>query len=79
MVDYSLNGLEFLLMTLSIVSVELQTRLKEVGMIATDGDAPGQALAEELARRLGRERCQGVKWPKKDEVNHFKDANEVRY
>ncbi|KAJ0018428.1 hypothetical protein Pint_11339 [Pistacia integerrima] len=53
--------------------------LKEVSRIilATDGDAPGQALAEELARRLGRERCWRVKWPKKDEVNHFKDANEV--
>ena len=25
-------------------------------ILATDGDQPGQALAEELARRLGRER-----------------------
>lgn len=25
-------------------------------ILATDGDAPGQALAEELARRLGKER-----------------------
>lgn len=25
-------------------------------MLATDGDLPGQALAEELARRLGKER-----------------------
>ncbi|XP_044496991.1 twinkle homolog protein, chloroplastic/mitochondrial isoform X2 [Mangifera indica] len=46
-------------------------------ILATDGDPPGQALAEELARRLGKERCWRVKWPKKDEVNYFKDANEV--
>ncbi|KAF5733612.1 twinkle protein chloroplastic/mitochondrial [Tripterygium wilfordii] len=46
-------------------------------ILATDGDPPGQALAEELARRLGRERCWRVKWPKKNEVDHFKDANEV--
>ncbi|PON38454.1 Twinkle-like protein [Parasponia andersonii] len=46
-------------------------------ILATDGDAPGQALAEELARRLGRERCWRVKWPKKNEVDNFKDANEV--
>lgn len=46
-------------------------------ILATDGDLPGQALAEELARRLGRERCWRVTWPKKNEVEHFKDANEV--
>ncbi|KAJ8450704.1 hypothetical protein Cgig2_021176 [Carnegiea gigantea] len=46
-------------------------------ILATDGDPPGQALAEELARRLGRERCWRVKWPKKNEVESFKDANEV--
>lgn len=31
-------------------------------VLATDSDAPGQALAEELARRLGRERCWRVRW-----------------
>ncbi|KAK1573049.1 hypothetical protein Q3G72_033084 [Acer saccharum] len=46
-------------------------------ILATDGDLPGQALAEELARRLGRERCWRVRWPKKNEVDRFKDANEV--
>ncbi|GAB4852235.1 hypothetical protein Ancab_016427 [Ancistrocladus abbreviatus] len=46
-------------------------------ILATDGDPPGQALAEELARRLGRERCWRVQWPKKNEVDYFKDANEV--
>ncbi|KAK6911115.1 TOPRIM domain, partial [Dillenia turbinata] len=46
-------------------------------ILATDGDRAGQALAEELARRLGRERCWRVRWPKKNEVDHFKDANEV--
>ncbi|XVE89437.1 hypothetical protein DITRI_Ditri19aG0201300 [Diplodiscus trichospermus] len=46
-------------------------------ILATDGDPPGQALAEELARRLGRERCWRVRWPKKNDVDYFKDANEV--
>ncbi|ESQ33789.1 hypothetical protein EUTSA_v10006950mg [Eutrema salsugineum] len=46
-------------------------------IIATDGDGPGQALAEEVARRLGKERCWRVKWPKKSDDEHCKDANEV--
>ncbi|XP_006352992.1 primase homolog protein isoform X1 [Solanum tuberosum] len=46
-------------------------------VLATDGDLPGQALAEELARRLGKERCWQVCWPKKDELSSYKDANEV--
>ncbi|XP_075090277.1 twinkle homolog protein, chloroplastic/mitochondrial-like isoform X1 [Nicotiana tabacum] len=46
-------------------------------ILATDGDSPGQALAEELARRLGRERCWRVTWPKKSTIDRFKDANEV--
>ncbi|CAI0393615.1 unnamed protein product, partial [Linum tenue] len=46
-------------------------------ILATDGDPPGQALAEELARRLGRERCWRVKWPRKNEDSYCKDANEV--
>ncbi|XP_065847285.1 twinkle homolog protein, chloroplastic/mitochondrial isoform X2 [Euphorbia lathyris] len=46
-------------------------------ILATDGDLPGQALAEELARRIGRERCWRVRWPKKNKDEHFKDANEV--
>ncbi|KAK3010669.1 hypothetical protein RJ639_011398, partial [Escallonia herrerae] len=45
-------------------------------ILATDSDIPGQALAEELARRLGRERCWLVRWPKKDKYSYFKDANE---
>ncbi|KAL2930727.1 Twinkle-like protein chloroplastic/mitochondrial [Bienertia sinuspersici] len=46
-------------------------------ILATDADPPGQALAEELARRLGRERCWRVTWPKKNDSEYFKDANEV--
>ncbi|KAF3450214.1 hypothetical protein FNV43_RR06294 [Rhamnella rubrinervis] len=46
-------------------------------ILATDGDMPGQALAEELARRLGKDRCWQVRWPKKDDCSCFKDANEV--
>ncbi|XP_058105513.1 twinkle homolog protein, chloroplastic/mitochondrial isoform X2 [Magnolia sinica] len=46
-------------------------------ILATDADAPGQALAEELARRLGRERCWRVRWPKRNDSDVCKDANEV--
>ncbi|KAF2928041.1 hypothetical protein DAI22_06g249300 [Oryza sativa Japonica Group] len=46
-------------------------------ILATDADPPGQALAEELARRLGKERCWRVNWPKKNENEICKDANEV--
>lgn len=41
-------------------------------ILAVDADAPGQKLEEELARRLGRERCLRVQWP-----TGCKDANEV--
>ncbi|KAK1612414.1 hypothetical protein QYE76_036087 [Lolium multiflorum] len=46
-------------------------------ILATDADPPGQALAEELARRLGNERCLRVTWPRKNETEFCKDANEV--
>uniref|UniRef100_A0ACD6A773 Uncharacterized protein n=1 Tax=Avena sativa TaxID=4498 RepID=A0ACD6A773_AVESA len=46
-------------------------------ILATDADPPGHALAEELARRLGNERCWRVTWPKKNETEFCKDANEV--
>ncbi|THU55910.1 hypothetical protein C4D60_Mb11t11630 [Musa balbisiana] len=46
-------------------------------ILATDADGPGQALAEELARRLGKERCLRVKWPEKSATEVCKDANEV--
>uniref|UniRef100_A0A9I9EMX0 Toprim domain-containing protein n=1 Tax=Cucumis melo TaxID=3656 RepID=A0A9I9EMX0_CUCME len=48
-------------------------------ILATDSDVPGQALAEELARRLGKHRCWRVDWPYKDGFNRFKDANEVTF
>ncbi|XP_002961986.2 twinkle homolog protein, chloroplastic/mitochondrial isoform X2 [Selaginella moellendorffii] len=44
--------------------------------LATDADGPGLALAEELARRFGRERCWRVNWPVVD-GKQLKDANEV--
>ena len=40
---------------------ELDPAVKIV--LATDNDGPGNNLAEELARRLGRERCWRVRWP----------------
>lgn len=43
--------------------------------IATDTDAAGQRLADELARRLGRERCSRVRFPDGG-TNPAKDANE---
>ncbi|WP_247895943.1 AAA family ATPase [Azospirillum brasilense] len=45
-------------------------------VIATDAYGPGKALAEELARRFGRERCLRVEWLAAD-GNPRKDANEV--
>eukprot|EP00249_Psilotum_nudum_P007111 c20312_g1_i1 orf=569-2530(-) len=45
-------------------------------ILATDSDSPGQALAEEIARRLGRERCWRVNWPCYG-LKKLKDANEV--
>jgi twinkle protein len=45
-------------------------RVKTV-IIATDADAPGQKLMEELARRIGPEKCSRVIWPE-----GIKDANE---
>ena len=41
-------------------------------VIATDADAPGQALAHELVRRLGPARCLFVRYP-----DDCKDLNEV--
>ena len=49
---------------------ELFERVKRV-VIATDADEPGQKLMEELARRIGPEKCSRVIW---DEG--IKDANE---
>jgi twinkle protein len=45
-------------------------------ILAVDNDAPGWALVEELARRLGKERCWRVRWPDSGDVP-CKDANEV--
>ncbi|KAI3827096.1 hypothetical protein L1987_01160 [Smallanthus sonchifolius] len=71
------------------VSVKADTRFKYLSdcngyldeasriILATDGDGPGQALAEELSCRLGKERCWLVTWPMKDELTCYKDANEV--
>jgi twinkle protein len=41
-------------------------------ILAVDNDEPGRKLEEELARRLGRDRCLRVTW-----VEGCKDANEV--
>jgi len=41
-------------------------------ILAVDNDAPGKKLEEELARRLGKERCWRVIWPE-----GCKDANDV--
>ena len=45
-------------------------------ILATDGDAPGAALAEELARRYGKHRCWRVSWPSLNDAP-CKDANET--
>jgi twinkle protein len=41
-------------------------------ILAVDNDEAGDALAEELARRVGRAKCWRVNWPEE-----MKDANEV--
>lgn len=41
-------------------------------ILALDGDGPGKLLEQELARRLGPERCWRVQWP-----DGCKDANDV--
>jgi hypothetical protein len=50
-------------------------RAKRV-ILAVDGDAPGRALAEELARRIGKAKCWRVEWPALGDAPR-KDANEV--
>jgi twinkle protein len=45
-------------------------------ILAVDADGPGQVLEEELARRLGKERCWRVRWPDSGDAP-CKDANEV--
>lgn len=61
-------------------------RLKRIKrfVIATDGDEPGQRLAQELARRLGRSRCAVISYPPEPTVpdadgvlRPVKDLNEV--
>lgn len=51
----------------------------EIFYLATDDDAPGIKLREELARRLGKERCRYIKFSdfKKEDGGICKDANEV--
>ena len=41
-------------------------------ILATDGDAPGKLLSEEIARRVGKARCWQVEWP-----DGCKDANDT--
>jgi twinkle protein len=42
-------------------------------VLATDQDGPGQALAEELARRIGKEKCRVAKFDAKDLNDIFLD------
>lgn len=53
---------------------EARAALKKASrvIIAVDGDEPGEGLAEELARRIGRPKCWRVRW-----VGGLKDANGV--
>jgi twinkle protein len=54
---------------------EYLDRLDRV-ILAVDDDGPGLTLAEELARRLGKERCWRVRWPGSGDAP-CKDANDV--
>jgi twinkle protein len=40
-------------------------------VIATDNDSPGQALAEELSRRIGKHKCRLVKFTKHKDLNEL--------
>lgn len=44
-------------------------------VLATDQDIPGQALAEELARRIGKEKCRLAKFAAKDLNEVFNDPS----
>jgi twinkle protein len=44
-------------------------------ILATDQDTPGQALAEELARRIGKEKCRLAKFQAKDLNEVFNDPS----
>lgn len=55
-----------------LASAESQLAALQRIILAVDNDAPGQRLAEELARRLGPERCYTVQWSA-----DCKDANDV--
>jgi twinkle protein len=54
---------------------EVLDRSKRV-ILATDANEPGKALAEELARRIGKEKCWLVSWPDSNDSPR-KDANDV--
>lgn len=49
-------------------------------ILATDQDIPGQALAEELARRIGKEKCRIAKFSAKDlnEVHNNPEAGTIQ-
>lgn len=47
-------------------------------ILATDQDAPGQALAEELARRIGKDKCRIAKFDKKDFNDILMDDDPTR-
>jgi twinkle protein len=53
---------------------DAKTQIDQAGkiIIATDADGPGQAMAEEIARRIGKDRCFTVAFP-----DGCKDANDV--
>ncbi|HEV2508621.1 AAA family ATPase [Bosea sp. (in: a-proteobacteria)] len=44
-------------------------------LIATDMDGPGELLAQELARRIGKDRCWRIRFPDSNDVQ-TKDGNE---
>jgi len=47
-------------------------------VLATDQDSPGQALAEELARRIGKEKCRVARFKHKDLNEVFLDDDPSR-
>jgi twinkle protein len=59
-----------------LANCEVELGAVKTFILAVDNDAAGKVLEEELARRLGRERCWRVHWPTSNNLV-CKDANEV--
>ncbi|NQV38204.1 MAG: toprim domain-containing protein [Candidatus Marinimicrobia bacterium] len=68
----SINTKDFTNSLNYLESIEKPLSKAKKVILATDDDAPGRKLAEELGRRIGREKCYTIKYP-----DGCKDVNDV--